>query len=72
MSTQEVQQFSDAWLVTCNQHRPHDALGGVPPLTDLTRVTARSESKLNHTGFFLEAPFLGSCRTAQSPDTGYQ
>ena len=34
----------DAWLVTCNEHRPHDALGRVPPLTYLARVTTRSES----------------------------
>ena len=33
VSTQEVQQLSDAWLVTYNEHRSHDALGRVPPLT---------------------------------------
>ena len=44
VSTQEVQQLSDAWLVTYNEHRPHDALGRVPPLTYLARVTTRSES----------------------------
>ena len=32
-STHQAQQLSDAWLVTCNEHRPHDALGRVPPLT---------------------------------------
>ena len=42
--TQEVQQQSDAWLITYNEHRPHDALGRVPPLTYLARVTPRSES----------------------------
>ena len=30
VSTQDVQQLSDAWLVTYNEHRPHDALGRVP------------------------------------------
>ena len=44
VATQEVQQLSDAWLVTYNEHRPHDALGQVPPLTYLARVTTRSES----------------------------
>ena len=44
VSTQEVQQLSDSWLVTCNEHRPHDALGGVPPPMDPMLVTARSES----------------------------
>ena len=44
-STQQVQQLSDAWLVTYNEHRPHDALGRVPSLTYLSRVTSRSESK---------------------------
>ena len=43
VSTQEVQQLSDAWLVTYNEHRPHDALGRVPPLTYLARVTRHSE-----------------------------
>ena len=44
VSTPEVQQLSDAWLITYNEHRPHDALGRVPPLTYLARVTPRSES----------------------------
>ena len=43
-STPEVQEVSDAWLITYNEHRPHDALGRVPPLTYLARVTPRSES----------------------------
>ena len=42
--TQEVQQQSDVWLITYNEHRPHDALGWIPPLTYLARVTPRSES----------------------------
>ena len=44
VSTPEVQEVSDAWLITYNEHRPHDALGRVPPLTYLARVTPRSES----------------------------
>ena len=32
-STPEVQEVSDAWLITYNEHRPHDALGRVPPRT---------------------------------------
>ena len=43
-STPEVQEVSDAWLITYNEHRPHDELGRVPPLTYLARVTPRSES----------------------------
>ena len=43
-STQDVQQLSDAWLVAYNEHRPHDALGRVPPLTCAARVTRCSES----------------------------
>ena len=35
---QEARRLSDAWLVTYNEHRPHDALGRVPPLTYLPRV----------------------------------
>ena len=44
VSTPEVQELSDAWRITYNEHRPHDALGRVPPLTYLARVTPRSES----------------------------
>ena len=44
VSTPEVQELSDAWLINYNEHRPHDALGRVSPLTYLARVTPRSES----------------------------
>ena len=44
VSTPEVQELSDAWRITYNEHRPHDALGRVPPLTYLARVTPRLES----------------------------
>ena len=43
-STQEAQALSDAWLVEYNEHRPHDALGRVPPLTNLPRVSSPSKS----------------------------
>ena len=43
-STQEAQELSDAWLVDYNEQRPNDALGRVPPLTYLPRVTAPPES----------------------------
>ena len=45
-STAEAQQLSDAWLVDYNERRPHDALGRVPPLTYLPRVSVTPES--NH------------------------
>ena len=41
---QEARRLSDAWLVTYNKHRPHDALGRVPPLTYLPRVPPPPES----------------------------
>lgn len=43
-STHEAQQLSDAWLVDYNERRPHDALGRVPPLTYLPRVSTPAES----------------------------
>jgi putative transposase len=43
-STAEAQQLSDAWLVDYNERRPHDALGRVPPLTYLPRVSVSPES----------------------------
>jgi putative transposase len=43
-NTDEAQHLSDAWLVDYNERRPHDALGRVPPLTFLARVTSPPES----------------------------
>lgn len=43
-STHEAQQFSNAWLIYYNERRPHDALGRVPPLTYLPRVSTPSGS----------------------------
>ena len=43
-STPEAQQLSDAWLVDYNERRPHDALGRVPPLTYLPRVSSTPKS----------------------------
>jgi len=44
-STAEVQALSDAWLVDYNEHRPHAALGRVPPLTYLPHVSPMPESR---------------------------
>lgn len=44
-STHEAQQLADAWLVDYNERRPHDALGRVPPLTFLPRVSPPPESR---------------------------
>jgi putative transposase len=43
-ATHEAQLLSDAWLVDYNERRPHDALGRVPPLVFLPRVTSTPES----------------------------
>ena len=43
-STQEAQQLSDAWLVDYNERRPHDALGRIPPLMYLPRVSIPPQS----------------------------
>jgi putative transposase len=43
-SMHEAQQLSDAWLVDYNERRPHDALGRVPPLTYLPRVSSPPKS----------------------------
>jgi hypothetical protein len=44
-STAEAQALSDTWLADYNEHRPHDALGRVPPLTYLPRVSPVPESR---------------------------
>jgi putative transposase len=43
-SLSEVQALSDEWLLTYNDHRPHDALGNIPPSRFLARPTAPPES----------------------------
>ncbi len=43
-SLAEVRAETDAWLVTYNRRRPHDSLGGVPPLTFLPRHPTPAES----------------------------
>ncbi|MDX2192268.1 MAG: integrase core domain-containing protein, partial [Gemmatimonadales bacterium] len=35
---------TETWLTTYNTERPHDSLGGVPPLTFLPRPTQPPES----------------------------
>jgi len=41
---EQVQEITDAWLIQYNERRPHDALGGVPPLTYLPRANPPRES----------------------------
>jgi len=43
-SITEVQAITDEWLRTYNDHRPHDALGRIPPTRFLPRPTILSES----------------------------
>lgn len=43
-SLAQVRAETDAWLLTYNTERPHDSLGGVPPLTFLPRPTASLQS----------------------------
>jgi putative transposase len=43
-SLAEVRALTEGWLVTCNQERPHDSLGRVPPLTFLPRPTSAAQS----------------------------
>jgi putative transposase len=43
-SLEQVQEITDAWLVTYNTERPHDSLGQVPPLTFLPRPDMPAKS----------------------------
>lgn len=43
-SLAQVRAETETWLTTYNTERPHDCLGGVPPLTFLPRPTPPSES----------------------------
>jgi hypothetical protein len=43
-SISEVQSITDAWLKTYNDHRPHDALGRIPPTSYLGRPTEAEKS----------------------------
>lgn len=43
-SLTEARAITADWLTTYNTKRPHDSLGGVPPLTFLPRSTTVPES----------------------------
>lgn len=43
-SIEQVQLFTDEWLRTYNEERPHDSLGRVPPLTFMPRPNRPVES----------------------------
>lgn len=36
---QQVQTITEQWLIDPNEHRPHEALGGVPPVQFIPRPT---------------------------------
>lgn len=36
---QQVQTITDTWLIDYNEYRPHDSLGGVPPMQFIPRIT---------------------------------
>ena len=36
---EQVQAVTDQWLVDYNEYRPHEALGGVPPVQYMPRLT---------------------------------
>lgn len=36
---EQVQAITDQWLVDYNEYRPHEALGGIPPVQDMPRLT---------------------------------
>jgi putative transposase len=42
-SIEQVQETTDHWLPEYNEQRPHDSLGGLPPLTYLPRETPARE-----------------------------
>jgi putative transposase len=43
-SIEQVQQSTDDWLLDCNELRPHDSPGRVPPLTYMPREIKPVES----------------------------
>lgn len=46
-SLDDVQQITESWLIEYNEERPHESLGGVPPLTYMPRETTTAESSFN-------------------------
>jgi putative transposase len=51
----QVREISDAWIVDYNNHRPHDALGGLPP-----RVYREKQNQSNGLLFASASPALQS------------
>jgi len=44
-SIQQVQHITEEWLLDYNEHRPHDALGGLPPRKFMPRLTTAADSR---------------------------
>ncbi|MBR7542872.1 integrase core domain-containing protein [Pseudomonas aeruginosa] len=36
---EQVQAITEQWLIDYNEYRPHEALGGVPPVLYMPRLT---------------------------------
>jgi putative transposase len=51
----QVREISDAWIDDYNNHRPHDALGGLPP-----RVYREKQNQSNGLLFASASPLLQS------------
>jgi putative transposase len=47
MESLEVQPITETLLIDYNEQRPHDAFGGVPPLTYLPRASNAPKSSFN-------------------------
>ncbi len=41
---EQVQVITDQWLVDYNEYRPHESLGGVPPVQFMAPANLGSES----------------------------
>ena len=36
---EQVQAITDQWLIDCNEYQPHEALGNIPPVQFMPRIT---------------------------------
>ncbi len=36
---EQVQAITDQWLIDYNEYRPHEALGNIPPVQFMPRIT---------------------------------
>ncbi|MDR2016612.1 MAG: integrase core domain-containing protein, partial [Burkholderiales bacterium] len=43
-SIEQVQRITEEWLREYNEHRPHQALGGLPPRQFIPRMTTATDS----------------------------